>query len=59
MMIHPSEEHVQAAFETMRKAADDSGYGNWISDDQCREFATKIASAVLNVNPNPQKETKR
>jgi hypothetical protein len=59
MMIHPSPAHVEAAFRAMRRAADESGYGNWISDDKCTEIATAIASAVLNVNPNPQKETKR
>lgn len=43
----PTPSQLDAAFEAARKAVDDTGYGGYVSDDECRKISEAIAIAVV------------
>ncbi len=37
---------IKAAFKVIRANADDSGYGSWISDENCMTVAKGVVEAI-------------
>lgn len=54
-MINPTTEQVEALYTTLRKAADDSGYGGFIDDNQVQAMALSGAQAVVNATAPKEK----
>lgn len=54
-MISPTTAQVEALYDVLRKAADDSGYGGFIGDEQVQAMALAGAQAVVNATA-PKKD---
>lgn len=52
--MKPNYNQLAAAFKVARELFDKSGYGKYVTDDHCRQLATAVAEAVLEVPSTPQ-----
>lgn len=42
----PTEEEIEAGIEALRKMLDDSGYGSWVTDAQCKQGVIAVLEAA-------------
>jgi hypothetical protein len=52
-MIKPTQAQLDAGFALIRRKANDSGFGHFVSDDKLHAFVNDLAVAILNAPKAP------
>jgi len=50
-----TEKELEAGFRAVRAAIDASGYGGWVSDDDCKSVALEVLLAAERVREKKEK----